>query len=595
MPVRAGTGTEPEVALDAALADAASPGPSGPGPDATRGGLGRRIAELDAAEEFPAPLVERLDAFGLPAYYVPAEWGGAGGDHELLLRLWRTVARHDLSATIAHGKTYLGAASVWAAGDDEQATTVAAAILAGEPVAWALSEPDHGADLLNGALTATQHDGGHRLDGVKWPINNATRARYLTVLARTGAAGTGRGQSLFLVDKTALAPGTWRVLPKEPTHGIRGIDISGVAFEGAMLRSGALLGREGTGVETVLRALQLTRTMCAALSLGAGEHALRIAAPFAAERIVQRRPLLDRSYPRAILGRCAALVAAAEAAALVGSRSIHALTAEMSVASAVVKSVAPELTDSVIGELAELLGARSFLTGVYAHGAFQKVWRDHQIVSVFDGSTPVNRAALVQQFPRLVREYAAGTVDEEGLAEAASAGDPPRSLDRGALTLLSRRGCSVVQSIPALSASLAAGTAPDGLAAHAAGLEAAAAEVHELMAAVAPAAHPPMAAYEIAAAYELCYAAAACLHAWSAGRHRHDGEPLWEDGLWVRAALRALRARLATTLRTPAPAAAPGDDRIDGLLAQRVAQAARTGAPVTPFGAPMPRFRDGRR
>ncbi|GLF94849.1 acyl-CoA dehydrogenase family protein [Streptomyces yaizuensis] len=582
-----GTGRALAAALDAALLEAAGPGPDGaPGPG---GAAGRLSAELDAAEEFPAPFVARLDAFGLPAYYVPAEWGGAGADHEILARLWRTVARHDLSTMVAHGKTYLGAASVWLAGDAGQARTTADAVLAGHPVAWALSEPDHGADLLDGELTATVQDGGYRLDGVKWPVNNATRAPYLTVLARTGAAGGARGHSLFLVDRAALAPGTWRALPKEPTHGIRGVDISGIAFEGAALPSGALLGGEGTGIETVLRALQLTRTMCAALSLGAGEHALRIAAAFTAERIIQRRPLLERAHPRASLGRCAALLAASEAAALVGSRSIHSLTGEMSVVSALVKSVAPELTDTVLGELAELLGARSFLTGVYADGAFQKIWRDHRIVSVFDGSTPVNRAALVQQFPRLVRGYAAGSVDAAGLAEAVAVGGaPPGPLDRDALTLLSRRGCSVVQSLPALARSLATGPAPEGLAEHAAALEATTAAVHDLMAAVAPAARPPMAAYEIAAAYELCYAGAACLHAWSAGRHRHQGEPLWQDGLWVRAALRALRASLAAGLRTAPPDPAPGDDRIDEPLARYVAQAARTGAPVTPFGAPMP-------
>ncbi|RSM36178.1 acyl-CoA dehydrogenase [Amycolatopsis balhimycina DSM 5908] len=579
-------GTEIEAALDAALADVAAHGPGGTEDS--------RIAELDATEEFPAPFTDRLDAFGLPAYYVPAEWGGEAEDHEVLLRLWRTVARRDLSTVVAHGKTYLGAASVWIAGDAEQAATTATGILTGAQVAWALSEPDHGSDLLNGTVTATARDRGYRLDGVKWPINNATRARYLTVLARTGEAGTGRGQSLFLVDKSALAPGTWRTLPKEPTHGIRGVDISGIAFLDATLPSGALLGAEGTGIETVLRALQLTRTLCAALSLGAGEHALRLAAIFAAERIIQRRPLLDRARPRATLGRCSALLAAAEAAAMVGSRAIHAMTGEMSVVSAVVKAVAPALVDSVIGELAELLGARSFLTGVYAHGAFQKVGRDHQIVSVFDGSTPVNRAALVQQFPRLAREFAAGTVDADGLAKAAAVGCPPGPLDRGALTLLSRQGCSVVQSLPALARSIAAGTAPDGLAAHATAFAATTGDVHELMAAVTPAARPPMAAYELAGAYELCYAGAACLHTWSAERHRHGGEPLWEDGLWVRAALRALRARLAVTLRIPVPAPERGDDRIDDAIAVHVAEAARTGAPVTPFGAPALRAPAGR-
>ncbi|WP_414942500.1 acyl-CoA dehydrogenase family protein [Amycolatopsis sp. cmx-11-51] len=570
------SGVEIEIALDTALVDVTATG---------SGGVGRRIAELDSAEEFPSPLVDLLDAFGLPAYYVPTGWGGAVEDHELLLRLWRTVARRDLSAVIAHGKTYLGAASVWIAGDAEQAAATAARILAGAQIAWALSEPDHGADLLNGEVAATARAAGYRLDGVKWPINNATRARYLTVLARTGKAGTGRGQSLFLVDKAALEPGTWRLLPKEPTHGIRGVDISGIAFQDATLPATALLGAEGTGVETVLRALQLTRTLCTALSLGSGEHALRLAAAFAAERIIQRRPLLARAYPRAALGRCAALLAAAEATAVVSSRSIHALTGEMSVISAVVKALVPTLTDVMLGEVAELLGARSFLTDVYAHGAFQKIWRDHQIVSVFDGSTPVNRSALIQQFPRLAREFAAGTVDTDGLAKAVSVGSAPGPLDRGALTLLSRRGCSLLQSLPALAGSITAETAPDGLAAHATALAATTRRVHELMAEVPPAAHPPMAAYELAAAYELCYAGAACLHTWSAERHRD--EPLWENGLWVRAALRALRVRLDATLRLPAPGAEAGDDLIDDAIAERVAAAARTGAPVTPFGTPM--------
>ncbi|TYC69423.1 acyl-CoA dehydrogenase family protein [Streptomyces sp. CB01881] len=66
----------------------------------------------------------------------------------------------------------------------EKATirATAAAVLDGTPVAWALTEPDHGADLLNNELTATAHPDGYRLDGTKWPINNATRAGLLTLL-----------------------------------------------------------------------------------------------------------------------------------------------------------------------------------------------------------------------------------------------------------------------------------------------------------------------------------------------------------------------------------------------------------------------------
>jgi alkylation response protein AidB-like acyl-CoA dehydrogenase len=550
--------------------------------------VAREEAALDATESFPAAICARLDSFGLAEYYVPTEFGGKLGNHELVLRLIQTIARRDVSVAVAHGKTYLGTAPVWLAGNPDQAAKVADTVLAGDPVGWALSEPEHGADLLNGSCTATPTADGYRLDGVKWPINNATRANLLTVLARTGTRGNARDHSLFVFSKSEVARGTWRTLPKALTHGIRGIDISGIEFTGAELPRNARIGAEGTGVETVLRALQLTRTMCAALSVGAGEHALRLAARFVANRIIAQRPLIERAYPASILAQSAAHLAAAEAAALVSSRSIHSLTGEMSVVSAVVKALAPTLVDSMLAELAELLGVRSFLTGVYEYGAFQKVQRDHQIVSVFDGSTPVSRAATVQQFPRLVRGFAGHAVEADGLREAVSAGDPVRELDHTALTLLSRQGCSLVQSLPDLAASVDVLADPTGLADHARALCAVAERLHSLMAYTPPRARPAMFAYEVAAAYELCYAGAACLQLWVTCRDRHHGERLWEDGLWVRAALRMLLARIADVLRSPQPAAAPGDDRIDGRLSFLVAEAAQSGAPVTPFGASMP-------
>lgn len=549
---------------------------------------GRAAATADAGELFPAVSCAQLDEAGLAAYYVPTGYGGKLDDHETLLRLLRTVARRDVTAAVAHAKTYLGTAPVWVAAGPEQARTIAAAVLDGGPIGWALSEPDHGADLLNGSCAAVPHIGGYRLDGVKWPVNNATRANLLTVLARTGERGA-RGHSLFVFDKSAAPPGSWRALPKVLTHGIRGADISGIEFTGADVPTSARVGAEGTGVETVLRALQLTRTMCASLSLGAGEHALRLTARFVAHRVIQRRPLIERPYHASVLGRAAAHLAAVEAAAIAASRGIHSLTAEMSVVSAVAKALAPTLVDALLAELAELLGARSFLTGVHEYGAFEKLRRDHQVVAIFDGSTPVNRAALVQQFPRLVRGWSARSTDVGGLHEAVHVGGPVRPVDVATLTLLSRQGCSVVQSLPALAASVTASAgAPAGLAEHILALCDELGELHARMARVRPAPRPAMVAYELAAAYELGFAGAACLHLWAAGEQRHRGEPLWADGLWIRAALRALRSRTATIMRLPQPEPVPGDNHADELLARAVAEAARTGAPVTPFGDPMP-------
>ena len=562
----------PEAVLDAALGDRAQATAAG----ATT--TWRWSADGDRAEAYPSEYSARLDAFGLHRYYAPPEWGGASDDHEVMLRLWRTVARRDLAATVAHGKTYLGTAPVWIAAQPEQAATVAAAVLSGAPVGCALSEPEHGADLVNGSVTATAHDGGFRLDGVKWPINNGTRSTHLTVLARTADASTARSHSMFLIERAALPPGSWRQLPKVHTHGLRTLDLSGIEFSGARIPASALLGAEGTGIEIALKSLQLTRTMCAAMSLGAAEHALRL--------VAEPGPRLDEPGAGHVVARCAALLAAAEAATLVGARSVHGLTGELSVTSAVVKSVAPALADRVIRELAELLGPQAWSMDGPGLGAFQKLARDHDVVSVFDGSTPVNRASLIGQFPRLARRLASGEHDDDGLAEAAAIGAPPRRLDRALLSLASRTGCSVLQGLADVAASDPVRADP-GLARQAAGLHAAALQLSALMSQVRPAPRPPMAAYELAAAYELCFAGAACLHLWSARGSSRVGEPLWQDGLWVRAALYALSGPLAELLGEPRPAPSPDERRIFGRLSTVILAAAADSGPVTPFGTAL--------
>ena len=116
----------------------------------------RHCAELDRAEAFPEQMCAALDALGLPSYYVPADHGGELGSFEDLFQLVRCVARRDLTVAVAHGKTFLGAASVWVAGEQAQARDLGRQVIDGARVSWGLSEPGHGADLLAGQVTATR-------------------------------------------------------------------------------------------------------------------------------------------------------------------------------------------------------------------------------------------------------------------------------------------------------------------------------------------------------------------------------------------------------------------------------------------------------
>ncbi|MFH8476909.1 acyl-CoA dehydrogenase family protein [Streptomyces sp. NPDC018000] len=507
------------------------------------------LRELDQDEAFPAEACRVLDEFGLADHYVPAAYGGKLTDFSELIQLIRSTARHDLTVAVAHAKTLLGAVSVWVAGDQEQADRLARQVRDGHVVSWALTERGHGADLLAGEVTAERTREGWSLNGEKWLINNATRAHQICLLARTGKAGDARGFNLFLVDKDRLSPGSYTYLPKIPTHGIRGADISGIGFTDAAVPASAQVGADGAGLEIVLKALQLTRTVCAGLSLGACDHALRLTTAFVQERRLYGKLLVELPRIRRILADAVADLLLMESVSMLAGRSVHALAPEMNVVSAVTKAFVPSAGDAVIAELGEILGVRAFFTDAHAEGMFDKLERDHRIAAIFDGSTAVNRHALIKQFPLLARASARGDYALKGLAAAATLDVPVDPLDPGELVLAQHGGCSVLGGLPdaveRVRSLVRADSAPVGLEQLAEMLLAEAAALEEELAAHRPTAGAGAAAdFDLARRYEFCFAGACAVHLWSHNEAAlGDSSPVWADARWVRACLnRVLRA-----------------------------------------------------
>ncbi|GGT22158.1 acyl-CoA dehydrogenase family protein [Streptomyces chromofuscus] len=533
-----------------------------------------RCAELDDKEEFPAEICRRFEEWGLPDHYVPVEHGGRLRDYEHVLQLVRAVARRDLTCAVGHGKTYLGGVCVWVAGSAEQGARLGADIMAGVPVSLGLTERAHGSDLLAGDVHvgAGPSDADHWLvTGEKWLINNATRGSVLSLLTRTRPDGGPRGFSVLLVDKRELDEVTYRHLPKVRTHGIRGADISGIAFDGARVPRGALVGAEGAGLEIVLKALQLTRTMCAALSLGAGDHGLLLGLDFAERRELYGRRLVDLPQARQVLTGAAADVLLHEAVALVAARAVQAQTAELGIVSAVTKYLLPTGTDEVLADLTGLLGARAFLKGVHAEGRFQKLQRDHRIVGLFDGNTLVNLNSLVNQFRTLVRGFRRGTGDTAGAGTACDLAAPLPPLDPSKLSLVARHGSGLMAGLAAsvedVTRRAERNPALGPVAEAARRLLAVTTVVHtEMEEYQGVLTEVPPAAFEVARRYTLCWAGAACLGLWtrSAGHFRDDAAtgPLWRDGLWLHTALDRLLVRLGE----PAAAGRETHDELLGAL-----------------------------
>ncbi|WP_369237476.1 acyl-CoA dehydrogenase family protein [Streptomyces sp. R21] len=355
------------------------------------------IVAHEEREELPPGAAELAREWGFPQFLVPREYGGRLNNLEEVFVLTRSLARRNLTVAVMFGSALLGVNPVWLWGDDEQRGRVADGLLGGALACFAVSEPDHGSDLQGNATTALVDGDEFVLTGEKWPVGNATRGRFVTVFATV----EGRGQSLLLVDKDQLEPGSWSTRPFVKTAGLRGHDLSGIVFDGARVPRGAVLGRNGAGLIEVLKALQITRTAIGALSIGTMDSVLRIGLQYAHERSLYGAEIYQLPVVRRHLVHAHLDLLIAECTALPVARSLSVAPSRLSMWSSVVKYLVPVIGEEVIQDIGRVLGARSYLREGVASGIFQKLQRDHAIASIFEGTTHVNLHNIAAQLPNL--------------------------------------------------------------------------------------------------------------------------------------------------------------------------------------------------
>ncbi|WP_234307400.1 MULTISPECIES: acyl-CoA dehydrogenase [unclassified Streptomyces] len=321
--------------------------------------------------------------------------------------LTRAIARRDMNVAVSES-TQVWMMLAWIGGTPEQQAKHAATVLQGGVIpCLAYSEPEHGADLAANTFRATPDGGQYVLSGEKWPINRGRTSTHVVLLGTTGDETTPakRRQSMFLVDRSTVLSGEVTGVPRVPTYGLRGCDISGVAFDEARVDASARLGAEGEGLELALRGLLITRTFCTGLSLGTGDTMLRTVGDFLSDRVLYDGPASEIPYVNESLAGAYLSLLVAECESLVAMRGLHLYTEQFSIWGNLAKVQVARLVDFSAKALARTLGARYFMRAHEHVGTFQKMYRDSAVVSVFDGSEPVCMDSIALQLPALAKAH----------------------------------------------------------------------------------------------------------------------------------------------------------------------------------------------
>jgi alkylation response protein AidB-like acyl-CoA dehydrogenase len=496
----------------------------------------------DERDEYPDRLSAALRELGFHLNYLPPEWGGTFESFPHSMTLVRTAARRDLNVMPSTMFSITAATCLQLHGSPRQQQHAARLLRSGGAIGFALSEEEHGSDLLaNTARLVPDPDGaGWLLTGRKWMVGLGRRCAALYLVARTGERGPGAFTAVLL-DLDAADPRAVRG-PAVPTSGMRGIDFAHLDFDALPVPADALVGRPGEALEAAVKAQQVVRVMSMAGSLGCADTALRLTLDFAAARTVGRVGLDQAPHPRRDLALAGAALIAADVTATAAARGMHAAPEVFSVWGCAAKHVAAEAAADLMARCAGVLSTRALLrTEGPGAGMFQKLQRDAALVRVVDTSALANLRSYTGQLPALAEAASPGAARDPRLAgvlrQVFRLDERPEPFRPERLALTARGHDPATAGLaPAAAAAvrLLAEAGADQAAELVSRLADAVAGLDALAraASAAPAARRGTELVDLAERFAWLHAASCCVHLWLENRHlslygTEPGSPAW--------------------------------------------------------------------
>jgi butyryl-CoA dehydrogenase len=354
-------------------------------------------AEVDESGELRWEAVRKMAALGLLGLQVPEAYGGAELDtisaSIAVEELGRVCGSTALSISAHNG---LGVGPIVRWGTEAQKAKYLPKLLSGNHLgALALTEPQAGSDLLNGAQTYAVRDGDFWvINGQKAWITNPKYAPVIVVLVRTDSKGGSKGFSHILVET-----GTEGLVihPPEKKMGLKGSPTQMLTFENARVPYENTLGEEGRGFQQTMQTLDSGRISIGALSVGLAQGAFEEMVRYAKDRHAFGEPIANK---QAIQWKIADAAMEIEAARTLVYKAawMKDQGKDFSKVAAMAKLKASEVAEKVCFEAIQVHGSY----GYSREYPVERMYRDQRLMSIGEGTSEIQRMVIAR---RVLQEF----------------------------------------------------------------------------------------------------------------------------------------------------------------------------------------------
>ena len=344
-------------------------------------------AEIDENDRFPMETVKKMAKLGMMGFYMPKEYGGAGGDMLSYVICIEELAKVcGTTAVIMSAHNSLGCAPILDNGTEEQKRKYLPDLCSGRKLAaFALTEPNAGTDAGALQTTAVLEGDHYVLNGSKCFITNGNADVFL-VMALTDPKAGNRGISGFIVEKGF--PG-FSIGGKERKMGVRGSYTCDLFFEDCIVPKENLLGKENKGFKLAMKGLDGGRIGIAAQALGLGESAIDEAVKYVTERILFKRRLSQFQNTQFQLADMRARMQAAQylVYAAACKKQCHEPYSEDA---SIAKLFASEAASDVTRRAVQLMGGYGYSRDY----PVERMMRDAKITEIYEGTSEVQRMVI---------------------------------------------------------------------------------------------------------------------------------------------------------------------------------------------------------
>ena len=350
------------------------------------------VRALDAADTYPAEMVEKIRTLGLFGATISPDHGGLGLSAVTYAKIVERMSAAWISVPGFFNSHLIMAAAVERYGTEQQQGRFLPRFASGELRGGiALTEPDCGTDL-QAIRTHARRDGDfYVVNGAKTWITNSAEGQILAVLVKTDtrAQPPHKGISLLLIEK---GPG-FKVVRKLDKLGYRGIDTAELLFEDCRVPAANLIGTtEGRGLQQVLNGLELGRINVAARGAGLARACLEESLAYAQQRKSFGKPIAEH---QAIQIKLADMATRVEAARLLVESAARAYD----------KGERCDMEAGMAKLFATEAALENSLEAMRIHGAYgyskefniERYYRDAPLLAIGEGTNELQRIIIARE------------------------------------------------------------------------------------------------------------------------------------------------------------------------------------------------------